>query len=111
MSKSSKFNYGTWSSCADTVWPAVEDQVRNSLEDNFDDRDVVWISRVYRDAVGAALPDGVSLRGKDFYGAHPDEQQFEGYPHDEEGCLDIAAIIRGVNLRDIVQRASQRRDR
>lgn len=59
----------------------------------------------YRQAVNDALPAGVSLAGNDFYGPYYDaDKDFDGYPTDEDGRLDIAAIIADINLGEIVEK-------
>lgn len=58
------------------------------------------ITDTYRAAINAALPDSVSLCGDEFYGNayEADCADQAAYPHDEDGSLDLAAIIEGVDL-------------
>lgn len=57
------------------------------------------IQSEYRDAINAALPDSVSLCGDEFIGpAYPEDGEFDGYPQDEDGALDLKAIIEGLEL-------------
>lgn len=50
----------------------------------------------YRAAINAALPEGVSLAGDEFYGPAYEED------YAWEGELDLAEIIQGIDLGDIV---------
>lgn len=54
----------------------------------------------YRDAVQAALPDGIYLTGDEFLGLH---QQDPNYT-DEIGDFDIRAAIKSVNLNALIQK-------
>jgi hypothetical protein len=66
---------------------------------------VALIQSEYRDAINAALPDSVALSGDEFIGpADPDDDEFEGYPTDEYGALDIAALVEDIDLEPIVDR-------
>jgi hypothetical protein len=50
----------------------------------------------------------VSLQGDEFYGpAYPDEDEWQGYPLDDEGELDIAAIVAGIDFWAIVEQFDQ----
>ncbi|MFD4912875.1 hypothetical protein ACFWNR_06585 [Streptomyces virginiae] len=63
------------------------------------------IQHAYRDAIEAALPPGISLCGDEFIGpAYPDDDEFDGYPTDENGSLDFAAMMEGIDLGAIVDR-------
>lgn len=59
----------------------------------------------WRASIDAALPNGVSLCGNEFYGpAKEADCDFEGYPVDEDGDLDLAAIIDAIDLNEIIER-------
>ena len=59
------------------------------------------VAAAYRAAINAALPDEVQLCGDEFYGP-AFELDTAGYPVDEDGRLDIAAIIDGIDFWGIV---------
>ena len=62
------------------------------------------MQRAFRAAIDAALPDSVSLCGDEFIGpAYPDDDEFDGYPVDEYGALDIKAIVDEISLEKIVE--------
>lgn len=63
------------------------------------------VTKAYRAAINAALPDSVSLCGDEFYGnAYPaDCADQADYPHDEDGILDLAAIVEGVDFWEVAQ--------
>lgn len=61
------------------------------------------IESEWRKAIRAALPDGVDLAGSEFIGPYED-REFPGYPTDEYGSLDLAAIVESVDLMEIVQK-------
>lgn len=103
--------YGTWNNHGDSSALTVEATVAGYISG----ADSEWIDRIqadgsfddmvaaYRAAINAALPDGVSLNGNDFYGpAYDADKDFDGYPTDEDGALDITAIITEINLAAIV---------
>jgi len=59
----------------------------------------------YREAINQALPARVFLTGEEFRGpARPREGEFDGYPTDDLGDLDIAAIVQSIDLQEIVAR-------
>lgn len=103
--------YGTWYNHTESL--TVED----SVADYASGADSDWreameasgafkrIAAAYREAVNEALPSGVSLAGNEFYGPfYEADRDFDGYRLDEDGALDIAAIIAEINLADIVDR-------
>jgi hypothetical protein len=62
------------------------------------------MQRAYRDAIEAALPPSVSLCGDEFIGPwQPEDDEWEGYPTDEHGSLDIAACLEDIELQPIVE--------
>lgn len=61
------------------------------------------MQRAYREAINAALPASVSLCGDEFIGpAYPEEGEFDGYPVDEDGNLDLGPIVEEIDLGPIV---------
>lgn len=59
----------------------------------------------YRNAINAALPGDIALCGDEFVGpAHPEPGEFDGYPLDENGGLDFAAIVAEIEVSEIVER-------
>lgn len=104
-------SYGTWNNHGDSSALTVEDTVTGYISGG----DSEWIERIqgdgsfddmvagYREAINDALPDGVSLNGDEFYGPYYDaDQNWDGYPTNESGGLDIAAIIAEIDLGAIV---------
>ena len=93
-------SYGSWSSRAVRYSLTVEQTVGDALNGEYTDEQVAAVTRAYRGAVNAALPDSVSLNGDEFYGnAHDaDCADQADFPQDEHGRLDIAAIVETVDL-------------
>lgn len=59
----------------------------------------------YRAAINEALPPSISLCGDEFIGpAYPEDGEFDGYPIDEYGGLDLKALLEDIDLADIVDR-------
>ncbi len=94
-------SYGNWN----RVEPSdltVEQSVAVALGDFAGDYDVDAITSAYRAAINDALPEGVSLCGDEFYGPHnPGGDAFSGHPADENGRLDIKAIVETIDFWDI----------
>lgn len=58
----------------------------------------------YYRAIDAALPPSVSLCGDEFIGpVEVDEGEFDAYPTDEFGDLDIKAIVERIDIEAIVE--------
>lgn len=99
-------DYGSWNNHGDSYELTVEATVLNYL--NGGDSD--WQERVestgafdhmvsdYRDAIQAALPEGVFLTGNEFIGPYYEADQ------SWEGELDIHALIQEIDLTPIVDR-------
>jgi hypothetical protein len=100
-------SYGTWESRVEDADTTVERTVTNALADGMcGETNTAAIVAAYRDAVNAALPASVTLRGEEFFGpAGYEVVDFEsdGYPVDEDGGLDIDAIVRAVDFWGIVK--------
>ncbi|MGW1409410.1 hypothetical protein [Streptomyces sp. NPDC002403] len=106
-------SYGTWTNRINTFSTSPDADVLDFINGGDDD----WcelleksgaldeIKSAYRDAIEEALPAGVSLCGEEFIGpAYPDDDEFEGYPVDEDGRLDFAACVEDIDLAQIVER-------
>ncbi|MFE7462438.1 hypothetical protein ACWFMI_24615 [Nocardiopsis terrae] len=105
-------DFGTWYNHAQNEL-TIESDIANYISGG----DLDWVSHVmdegyldrmaetFRAQINAALPDSVSLCGNDFYGPYyAADRNFDGYPTNEHGDLDITAIIRGIDLAPIVER-------
>lgn len=98
--------FGTWANHGDKYNVSVEASVADAVSGGEAD----WRERLeasgafaqivaeYRDAINAALPDRVSLAGNDFYGPYYEDD------HTWDGELDIAGIVQGIDLDEIVER-------
>ncbi|MEU3656454.1 hypothetical protein AB0E67_27335 [Streptomyces sp. NPDC032161] len=105
-------SYGTWTNRINTYSAGPDADVLDFV--NGGDADwrelleksgaLAEITKAYRDAIEEALPARVFLCGEEFIGpAYPDDDEFDGYPVDENGRLDIAACVEGINLGEIVE--------
>lgn len=106
-------SYGTWSSRVNTYSTSPDADVLDFINGGDSDwRELLEssgalerIQAEYRDAIDAALPAGVSLCGDEFIGpAETDEGEFDGYPVDDMGDLDFAAMVEDIDLAAIVDR-------
>lgn len=98
-------SYGTWNNRVEHFALTVEQTVVEALGDYAHEYDVEAIARDYRDAINKALPQGVTLAGDEFIGPHhPNPREFEGYPVDDRGVLDIKAIVDTVDFWEIANR-------
>lgn len=106
-------SYGTWCNQVSAYSTSPE----QDIEDYIGGGDAQWrelleasgaleqIHTDFRNAVEAALPPGVSLCGDEFIGpAYPDDDEWDGYPTDEHGGLDIKACLEDISLEEIVKR-------
>jgi len=100
-------SYGVWKDRVEDADTTLERTVTNALADGMcGETNTAAIVAAYRDAVNAALPASVELRGEEFFGpAGYEVVDFEsdGYPVDEDGGLDIDAIVRAVDFWEIVK--------
>lgn len=92
-------SYGTWNNRVQEYELTVEQSVYVALGDFAEDYDLDGLTAAYRDAINDALPGGVALCGDEFIGPYYHEDaDFTGYPLDEDGRLDIKAIVDGVDF-------------
>ena len=92
-------SYGTWTNRADNLSLSVDQTVYEALGDYAGDYDTAGLTDAYRNAINEALPRSVTLSGDEFYGPYyPADQNFDGYPLDGDGRLDIKAIIDGIDF-------------
>ena len=94
-------SYGSWYRNSGDSSATLLGQVEGALNGEFTDNEVSAVAAAYRAAINAALPDEVQLCGDEFYGP-AFELDTAGYPVDEDGRLDIAAIIDGIDFWGIV---------
>lgn len=95
--------YGTWNSRVEPHSATFATSVYEALGNFADDYDIDAIKADYRAAINEALPEGVTLVGDEFIGpAHDADCDFDGYPTDEYGRLDIKAIVESVDFWAIV---------
>jgi hypothetical protein len=95
---------GTWNNYHRSTL-TLEQDVCEALGDFTADYNVDAIEADYRQAINAALPEGVSLNGDEFYGPYYEaDRRFDGHPTDEFGVLDITAIIDSVDFWEIAAR-------
>lgn len=105
-------SYGHWTNIVEHTADTVEQTVSRfltaadpdwaaELEENGVLDDIV---EEYRNAINAALPAGITLAGSEFFGpAELDPAEWDGdYPVTSDGRLDIAEIVAGVDLGEIV---------
>jgi len=105
--------YGTWT----TRVHSLSNSPDSDILDFINGGDADWrelleesgalerIQSEYVDAINDALPAGVFLVGTEFIGPYYEEDcDFDGYPTDEDGQLDIRAIVEKIDLGPIVDR-------
>jgi hypothetical protein len=92
-------SYGTWNNRVESGELTVEQSVIVALGDYADDYDLNAIAADYRAAINEALPQGVSLNGDEFYGPyHREDATWGSDLEDEDGRLDIKAIVDGIDF-------------
>ncbi|MEU4256249.1 hypothetical protein AB0B42_00780 [Streptomyces fradiae] len=105
--------YGTWGNRVAPYSTSPDADVIDYINGGDDDwRQLIQdtgaleqMQREYRDAINEALPPSVSLCGDEFIGpAYPAEDEFDGYPTDEDGYLDFKAVVEDIDLGPIVDR-------
>lgn len=105
--------YGTWCNRVAQYSTSPDADVNDYVNGG----DPEWVQRLedsgaldaikseYRAAINAALPPDVALCGEQFIGpAYPENGEFDGYPQDEDGFLDLEAICGNIDLGPIVER-------
>lgn len=112
MSSTTTTSYGTWCNQVSPYSTSPD----SDLDDYVGGGDSAWLERLeksgaleemrsdYRHAINAALPDSISLCGDEFIGpAYPDDDEFDGYPTDDAGALDLKACVEDISLEEIVE--------
>ena len=112
MSYTTTTSYGTWCNQVAPYSTSPDSDVADYIGGGDSD----WIQRLeksgalqniqnaYRHAINEALPDSVSLCGDEFIGpAYPDDDEFDGYPTDDSGSLDIKGCVEDIDLGPIVE--------
>lgn len=99
-------NYGTWCNQVDQYNTSPEASLADFFgSEGADGFDFDAIVADYRQAINEALPDSVVLAGDQFYAPYYEaDRDFDGYPLDEDGGLDIKAIVDDIDLNAIVER-------
>lgn len=97
--------YGSWHYNVRAAGLTLEQAVTDALDQwDLDDNTLDTIIGEYRAAINQALPAGVQLCGNEFYGpAYDQDCSFSGYHLDENGRLDIDAIVDNVDFWTIVE--------
>ncbi|MER5277759.1 hypothetical protein ABT025_18650 [Streptomyces sp. NPDC002809] len=94
--------YGSWLNKTGEL--TIGHTIQAAVGEYADDFDLDAIKDDYVTAINAALPDGVFLAGDEFHGPYYDaDADFDGYDLDEDGRLDIKAIVAAVDLMPIVE--------
>lgn len=100
-------DYGTWNNVVDKNSLTLESPLRDGYfgSEGSDGFDFEAIAADYRTAINEALPDSVALSGDEFIGPYyAADQNFNGYPVDKYGALDIKAIVDSIDLNAIIER-------
>lgn len=101
-------SYGSWVRATDSSAFTLDGEVADALLagcdfNDYSDEQIAVVAAAYRAAINEALPPGVSLCGDEFYGpAYEKDCNFDGYPVDANGSLDIPAIIESVDFWGLV---------
>lgn len=105
-------DYGTWKNTVDGSSLTVEQTVEESFgTEGTEGYDIDMIVLEYRTEINQALPMGVALCGDQFYGpCYEGDQEFEGYPLNEYGDLDIKSIVDKIDLWEIIKRNEEGSD-
>ena len=113
MAKDDTTLYGTWGNRVNVYSEGPDEDVKAYVWSG----DPEWVERMissgaleecrqaYRRAIEAALPPDVSLCGAEFIGpAHPEPGEFDGYPKNDHGSLDLAAMVGNIDVAAIVEK-------
>ena len=114
MSNHINTSYGNFTSCCNDAGgvDGIDSYVESAL-DNHPGIDTAAVARDFAAAINAALPDSVQLCGDEFYGPAGFEVvdfEADGFPVDDDGALDIGAIIEGVDFWAIVESRDAERE-
>jgi hypothetical protein len=100
-------SYGSWLNAAKhslTVGTYIIDAINggdSDWQERMDDSGALdLIERDFRDAIQAALPEGIWLTGEEFIGPHRSDPNYS----DDLAEFDIGAAIEGLDLNTIVER-------
>lgn len=113
MSYTTTTSYGTWCNQVSPYSTSPDSDVLDYINGGDSDWQQLLdasgaleaIQSEYRAAIDAALPPSVSLCGDEFIGpAYPDDDEWDGYPVDDMGGLDIKACVEDIDLQPIVER-------
>lgn len=97
-------NYGSWYNVQGHELTAAA-TVAAVAGDAHDDYDLDAVESDYLTAIQEALPPGVYVNGLEFIGPYyDDDKHFDGYPADEDGDLDLTAIVESVDIMEILER-------
>lgn len=101
--------YGSWNHLVERHVESLEQSVITALGDYVESYDVDGIINAYGEAIHDALPPLVSFCGDLFVGpADIDHaEEFEGYPLNEYGKLDIRKIVQSVDFWKIAEKFSK----
>ncbi|WP_031171590.1 hypothetical protein [Streptosporangium roseum] len=96
-------SYGTWNNRVDSYGINLQTSAIEAFgSEGPDGFDFDAIVSDYRTAINDALPDSVSLCGDEFIGPYYEADcDFDGYPTDEGGRLDIKAIVESIDFWEI----------
>lgn len=104
-------SYGTWNNHGDRSNVTVEATVTDCIAEYLDDYDFDAIVAEYREAINDALPNGVAICGDEFIGPYYEADcDFDDYQLDEDGQLDIKAIIAGIDVWKIIAKHDKTAD-
>lgn len=96
-------SYGTWANVYGGPI-TIKDEIDEALDDCVDEyaaSDVIALA--YENAINQALPPGADLIGDEFYGpAFPEPGEFDAYPCDSDGELDLVTIVQSVDLWKVI---------
>ena len=97
-------SYGTWCNRVQPFSLTVEQSALEAFGSECPDGfDFAAIVSEYRAAINGALPPSVTLAGDEFTGPY-EPGEWDGYPVDQDGNLDIKAIVDGIDFWAIATR-------
>jgi hypothetical protein len=102
-------SYGTWNNRVEPYAANFATSIYEALGDYADGFDLDAVEAEYKAAINDALPASVNLCGDEFIGpAYAADCDFTGYPTDEDGRLDIKAIVDSIDFWEIASRHDTR---